>query len=141
MLVIACLSLNGLAVLMGTGSWPVLLALLLSTAAVWGWRRVHRRAEQEPPVTREAPPVDDGVAAASLEAMSTSELCLAWRRSYRALMDAPCGKVHDDMVIMRRTMLDEFERRDPQGLRRWLDDDARASSDPGRYLSPPAGDI
>jgi hypothetical protein len=67
--------------------------------------------------------------------LSTPELCLAWRRSYFALLDVPAGPGRCEIVRFRERLLDELERRDPDGFTRWLDTGARAGSDPGRYLS------
>ncbi len=67
--------------------------------------------------------------------LSTAELCLAWRRSYLALLDLPPGPGRCELVRLRGCLLDELERRDPAGLTRWLADGARAGSDPGRYLA------
>ena len=78
-------------------------------------------AEQTPPLT--------------FEALSTAELCLAWRRSYLALLDVTSYPARCTIVRMRECLLDELERRDRGGFTRWLDTGARAGSDPGRYLS------
>jgi hypothetical protein len=69
------------------------------------------------------------------EALSTSELCLTWRRSYLALLDATSSPARCNIVRIRGCLLDELERRDPAGFTRWLDTGARAGSDPSRYLS------
>jgi hypothetical protein len=69
------------------------------------------------------------------EALSTRELCLAWRRSYLTLLDLPPGPARWEIARIRQCLLDELERRDRDGFTRWLDAGARASSDPGRYLS------
>jgi hypothetical protein len=71
----------------------------------------------------------------TFEALSTPELCLAWRRSYLALLDVTSYPARCDIVRMRECLLDELERRDRDGFTRWLDTGARAGSDPGRYLS------
>jgi len=34
-----------------------------------------------------------------------------------------------------RCYLDELERRDPAGFRRWINDGARAAGDPARYIT------
>ena len=62
-------------------------------------------------------------------------MCLAWRRSYLALLDVPAGPGRCEIVRMRECLLDELERRDRDGFTRWLDTTGRAGSDPGRYLS------
>ena len=71
----------------------------------------------------------------TFEALSTPELCLAWRRSYLALLDVTSYPARCTIVRMRECLLDELERRDRGGFTRWLDMGARAGSDPGRYLS------
>ena len=72
----------------------------------------------------------------TLDQMSTSELCGAWRRSYWALLDEPDGKGRCTIVHMRQTLLDELERRDANGFGRRLNAGTRAGSDPGRCLTP-----
>jgi hypothetical protein len=67
--------------------------------------------------------------------LSTPELCLAWRRSYFALLDVPAGPGRCEIVRIRERLLDEIERRDRDGFTRWLATGARAGSDPGRYLT------
>lgn len=67
--------------------------------------------------------------------LSTPELCLAWRRSYVALLDVPAGPGRCEIVRIRERLLDEIERRDRDGFTRWLETGARAGSDPGRYLA------
>jgi hypothetical protein len=63
------------------------------------------------------------------------EVCLAWRRSYPALLDVASSPARSNIVRMRECLLDELERRDRDGFTRWLDTGTRAGSDPGRYLS------
>ena len=52
------------------------------------------------------------------EALSTPELCLAWRRSYLALLEVPAGPGRCEIVRMREGLLDELERRDRDGFTR-----------------------
>jgi len=129
----------GLGTLLGPVSGIVILALLLLAAPfAWPWlrRRYGRPPAREPwaagcleivPAAEAPPPM-------RFEALSTSELCLTWRRSYLALLDVPAGPGRCEIVHMRECLLDELERRDRDGFTRWLDTGARAGSDPGRFL-------
>ena len=44
------------------------------------------------------------------------ELCLAWRRSYLALLDVASSPARSNIVGMRECLLDELERRDRDAL-------------------------
>ncbi|MEU5261963.1 hypothetical protein [Amycolatopsis sp. NPDC021455] len=71
---------------------------------------------------------------------ATDELCLVWRRSDEELRRTP----DDDpergkLVAVRQLLLDELERRDPAGFRRWLDDGAMTGADPLPFLRPDHG--
>ena len=136
----AGLVLTGLGTLLGPASGIVIFTLLLLAAPLsWPWLRRRygqpsareSRAVEDPEVMPDAeqppPPVP--------EALSTPELCLAWRRSYLALLDVTSSPARCKIVRLRQCLLDELERRDPDGFTRWLDTGARAGSDPGRYLS------
>jgi hypothetical protein len=67
-----------------------------------GCPEVVPAAEQTPPLT--------------FEALSTAELCLAWRRSYLALLDVTSYPARCEIVRMRECLLDELERRDRDGF-------------------------
>lgn len=124
---------TGLVVLLGTSPASVLVALLVvGVPAVLFVRRSFRPVESAAP----APPLSAEVSCPVLATLSTPELCLAWRRSYLALGDLPAGPDRGELVTLRQSMLDELERRDPVGFRRWLEAGARAGGDPGRYLTP-----
>jgi hypothetical protein len=71
--------------------------------------------------------------------LSTPELCLAWRRSFLALVELPAGPARGELVAVRQSILDELERRDAAAFRRWLDAGARAGGDPARYLATGSG--
>jgi hypothetical protein len=68
-------------------------------------------------------------------ALPTPTLCWEWRRSYLAVVRASRPDELTRIAALRATYLDELERRDPTGFRRWLDSGARAASDPSRYLT------
>ena len=42
------------------------------------------------------------------------------RPSYRTLVDLPAGAARGELVAVRLSILDELERRDADGFRRWL---------------------
>jgi hypothetical protein len=133
---------TGTAVLFGPTAWVVILviglAVGLAAAPRWMARRTWGPAGigdpiTEPTVAAARPPVRP-------ETLSTPGLCLAWRRSYFALLDAPPGPLRDELVRVRGCLLDELERRDHAGFERWIEAGARAGSDPTRYLTPEHGD-
>jgi hypothetical protein len=67
-------------------------------------------------------------------AASTADLCRAWRVSYSVLENTHDPAQLAEVAALRRRYLDELDRRDPDGFRRWFDDGARAASDPARYI-------
>lgn len=143
--VAVCLAVTGMVTVLGAASGPVILFLLLASApCVWRDRARLLRwisgTGQEPDRRRSAPDRHANTpelvpVSPVLDTLSTPELCLAWRRSYLMLLDAPAHTTRHDIVTLRQCLLDELERRDRAGFRRWLDNGARAGSDPGRYLS------
>ncbi len=73
----------------------------------------------------------------ALDALSTPQLCLAWRSSYLRLHRVTSSPATAQIVLVRQRMLDELERRDRAGFERWLSTGARADSDPSRYIGHP----
>lgn len=142
----------GLVALLGDVAAPV-IAMVLVAAGVWAWHRgrswrgrafttpetpqpgpahPHNTARHAPQPG--SPPVRLPVIATG--SASTTELCVTWRRTYWLLHDLPPVCPDRDVVIeVRGRLLDEFERRDPDGFGRWLDSEPRAGSAPGRYLT------
>jgi hypothetical protein len=126
----------------------LVVPLLLAGAGAWAWRRrsawrdyaaAARRGpapSPQPAITvieaLQPPPVAPAIVPADL---SVRGLCLACHRSYWLLHDLPAGPALRDLVGVRERLLDELEQRDPAGFHRWLHAGARASSDPGRYLT------
>jgi hypothetical protein len=136
----AGLVLTGLVALLGPASGTVVVALLLLAgvlACSWLRRRSGRSAGQKNATAGifEVVPAIQEPPQLAPETLSTQELCLAWRRSYLALLDVTSGPARWRIVLMRECLLDELERRDPDGFTRWLDTGARAGSNPGRYLT------
>lgn len=102
---------SGLAVTFGPAAVPVAsvgVALLL-------WR--HRRSVRQAAVdTAAADRRMDG--SAELRGLSDGELGRAWHRSHVLLGTAGTAAELDRLVAVRRSQLDEIERRDPEVLRR-----------------------
>lgn len=132
----AAVALGLVTVLGGAG---LLIALLLTASSPFFTRRMYlRRAwlwltteaklalDDEPlaPVRRPVPVTD----------LTTPELVRAWRMSYNSLFSAESTAALSAVVAQRQEYLEELERRDPAGLRRWLASGARAAGDPTRYL-------
>jgi hypothetical protein len=130
----------GVIVLLGA----TLGALLLSAAVAVVAHRVRRSrrtaAAAEPPPapalpadSRQPRPAllpDDAATA------TTFQLCRAWRVSYLMLDNTPDPVRLAEIASIRRAYLDELDRRDPDGFRRWIEDGARAAGDPARYICP-----
>lgn len=122
--------LGGLGLLIG-----VLLAVtsppLIDTYGRWleQWR-LERRGAQVPADEREV----SNHPRRRCTDMTTAELVLAWRVSFNSLLRAQTTAATNEIVARRQQYLDELERRDPDGIRRWLDSGARAASDPSRFI-------
>lgn len=67
--------------------------------------------------------------------LTDAQLCLAWRASFTALQRSTGLAHRGRLVAARQGYLDELERRDPSGFRRWLAAGARPGSDPTKYLT------
>jgi hypothetical protein len=140
------LALTGLVAVLGPASGAVILALLLAAIALT-WRRLHRQLHRRlgpqrglalpgrSPARRGVSRVSPRALPSAPEALATPQLCLAWQESYLALLTLPPGPARSQIVRVRERLLDELERRDPDGFTRWLDAGADAGSDPGRYLT------
>jgi hypothetical protein len=72
--------------------------------------------------------------------MGLEELCWAWRRSFVQLQRCRTVRETTQVVDERRRLLDELERRNPQGLSTWLNSGARAAGNPARYVVAPAAE-
>jgi len=136
--VTVCLAIAGMLAAFGGGLTTVVL-LLLAVSGLWAGNHYRPRAREVPVA---GPDPHDVLAAVTLPAsptlaadMGTEELCMAWRRSYYQLVLATDEPARRLVVQRRQDFLDEIERRDGRGFRRWLDSGARAGGDPGPYLT------
>ena len=107
------------------------ILVVLAAAGLWAGRRVLGRGSRGGPVVS---------VRTTVTGVATDELCLVWRRS-----DEELRRASDDdpergqLAEFRQLLLDEMERRDPAGFRRWLDEDAMAGTDPQSFLCPDSG--
>jgi hypothetical protein len=76
-----------------------------------------------------------------VRSLTVEALGREWLRTSAALAQARDATVRHALVERREEALDELERRDPAGFRRWLAEGATVDSDPARYVSgdPTAG--
>jgi hypothetical protein len=151
----------GLVVLLGAVAVPVVLTLL-AAGGIWVYRhgsswldrvgrastgratmRIRRPSRARGTVVAAphsgqptAPVVSLGLPGLDIGTESMPGLCAAWQRTYWLLRDLPLSSpARLGVVQLRAELLEEFERRDPAGFRRWLHTEPRACSNPGRYLT------
>jgi hypothetical protein len=129
------LALVGLTGVLG-GVGLLLYAVVAAAGALPAWtrRRGAPATAAGGSTTAEAVPADPLPAASAVPALSTPEVCWAWRLSYLRVEHRDCpGYLLDDLAALRRACLDELERRDPAAFHRWLPT-ARAAGDPARVF-------
>jgi hypothetical protein len=89
-----------------------------------------------------APPgPPEGAVLPPVRSMTNESLGWEWMRTAGAL-GVPLGPATREHVVRRRReVLDELERRDPDGVARWLADGGSTGSDPASYVrqDPAAG--
>ncbi len=129
------LVLTGLTVVLGAATWVAVVAVLGIAAGRLRARRGAPLRSTPLPIGRDGPRLVE-TAPPETTAASTAQLCAAWQQTYFAMLDLPAGPQRRGMVEVRQRLLDELERRDPDGFVRWLETGARANSDPSRYLAP-----
>jgi hypothetical protein len=66
--------------------------------------------------------------------LTTAELGLEWTRTTKALAGRLDARVRASLVLRREEVLDELERRDPDGFGRWLSAGPLADSDPSGHV-------
>ncbi|WP_219414502.1 hypothetical protein [Pseudonocardia nigra] len=138
-----CFVLGGIGVLFG----GAVVTLVVAGAAFLAWRGLRGTAElpeaepppHDPPAAPPAPAAPVLPAGTAVAEMSTLDLCRAWRVSYLRLQHAAGATELDGTAQIRQRYLDELERRDLAGFRRWIDSGARAASDPARFIRTDIG--
>lgn len=133
------------------GTLVLPLLVLLVGSSPWALRHGMRLArgaqprETVPPDSRGAAYARPGTGSGSPEsdwapairALSDEELCRSWRASYLSLQEAPSA-TYLELVTLREAYLDDLERRNPLGMRAWLDSGARAAGNPAPSLARPS---
>jgi len=71
----------------------------------------------------------------SCHKLSDSELCWRWRTSFAAFQHTVSNAQRLHLIETRAALLDELARRNPDGFSRWLNNGARAASDPASYFT------
>ncbi|MEV6823756.1 hypothetical protein [Amycolatopsis sp. NPDC051102] len=125
-----CFTISGM--LAALGGWPT-ASVVVALASVALVADLRRKPARSGPGTGEV--VAQPPPARPVAALSTDELCTAWRRSYCRLLVTQDVPARRQLVQRRQDYLDEIERRDRSGFLHWLADGARAGSDPGPYLT------
>jgi hypothetical protein len=140
-----CVTLVGLTAWFG--AWVILVVALAAGGSPYALRLygrwLRRRCattsptQRHGPISRTSPTLETSPAArhpAKLRSMSDTDLCHAWRASFTALQEASSPSQRIRIVEARQEYLDEFERRNPEGLLAWLASGARAAANPTRYV-------
>jgi hypothetical protein len=104
----------GLAAVVGPLAVPVTAIVL--AAVVWR-RRGRLRADPALPGGPPALALDEE----DLTGLTNAQLGREWRRSHSGLLHARTTDELSLVCRLRRRQLDEIERRDPDGFRRWVD--------------------
>lgn len=127
------------------GAVALLVVVLLAVTSPPAVRAVAARAPRATRRAQDAPSTAESVRpvplppgapepAQNLQELDAGELCWRWRTSFSALQHiaAPAGRLR--LIETRAALLDEMARRNPQGFSCWLNEGARAASDPTRYF-------
>jgi hypothetical protein len=128
--------------LLWLGQVSFLVPVALLGVAAWAIRRLrcdgarphHMPKPAAPAATSSSGPAQSNCRL-TLDKLSTAQLCTALRRSYQPSACLP--EVTDwTRVQIRGYLLDEIERRDPEGFARWMASTPQPGSDPSGHLSP-----
>jgi hypothetical protein len=137
--------------LAATQAWALLVILLLMATSpqadlvrrVRTWLSASESPEDREGAARaqDAPRLETAPASpfnppvpADLTGLDDAALVLAWRHSFVQLEAARSEQQRLQVVARRQQLLDELERRCPDGVARWLASGARAQSNPQRFL-------
>lgn len=122
----AVLVLAGLAVLVGATTLPIVVTVL--AVALLRRLRSSGRAGADASGSRVADLRE------TLSTLSDGELARAWCRSHSRLAQARDGQEMERVSELRRRQLDEMERRDPVGFRRWVGSGTWVTGDSAPFL-------
>jgi hypothetical protein len=123
----AVLVVAGTAVLVGPLTVPIVAAAAMITA--WRLRGLFNGA---PDALPDGPP--SATSEAELTRLSNAELGREWRLSHMRLVNSRTPDDLSRLCLLRRLQLDEIERRDPAGFRRWLDSGSWVRGDSAPFL-------
>ena len=139
--VVGCYVIAGLVAAFGGAALLLVVVAAATVAARRRWRAGEHghetaawRAE-----TASAPEAGTLSPPARIERMPIDELCSAWRNSFLLVRAGSSPSVIEQIAKVRCRYLDELERRDPIGFRRWIDSGARAAGDPSRFIRDDRG--
>lgn len=130
---------------LGSTAWPVVaLAALTSpqmVALVVHWSPMPEHRHGVVPAAASChcgctEPVSAGEMAGVLSVLDDQQLCRAWQASFSQLRTAPSAAARLQVAMVRHAYLEELERRDDDGLRRWLASGPRPTSGPEEYWRP-----
>lgn len=130
------LVLSGTALLLGGGMAVLLVALGGAGFGVARWLRGRRTEAGPVPVTGIGHPVALGMPTGTPvgAGLPTSALADEWVRTGRALRGPLEPATRQGLVVRRSQLLDELERRDPEGFARWLAAGPLDSADPTGFV-------
>ncbi|MGY1724627.1 hypothetical protein [Blastococcus sp. SYSU DS0533] len=134
----ALLVVSGTAVLAGGA-----VALLLVGLGAAGWAALRWARDRREAALRAMPPAGaGGEPAITVDGASTATLGEEWRRTGVQLQRSLTPAVRQRLVTRRAQVLDELERRDPDGFARWLAAGPLGSVDPTGFVrgTPPRAD-
>jgi hypothetical protein len=118
----------------------VVLGLLVGTLVLRRHRATRSLTRVSGRPVDDVPPRRDLLPLPPLPEHTTRELTEAWVRSRQALLRTTSTRDRAHLVALRQAYLDELERRDADGVRRWLDSGRALSSDPRSFLTAPGRD-
>jgi hypothetical protein len=122
-------------------AWPVLALCLGTSPLVLGRVGGAVRRANESRRRRERAAAEEAawwsLLARDVEGLPDGELCLVWRGSYSALLEAADALTAAQVVRVRQVYLDELDRRHQQAVSAWLASGPRPATGPERFLQVP----
>ena len=130
------LVLSGTALIAGGGAAVLLVGAAGLAWAVARWLRGRRTDSTATSVRAFGRPLDPGLPteAPATYGLPTSSLADEWVRTGLALRGPLEPTMRQGLVVRRGQLLDELERRDPEGFARWLAAGPLGSADPTGFV-------